>query len=151
MTIWFPSSFLKSQHTYDGKMFCKYFNQWQLFCNFDCCIVIVWNLCRMTKKNLLYLLNWHQINFDYGQINYFSWIEKILTLGTIQVLRHHVFDFFRPTHPTLMIYSTVNHQELPFSDPTHPLLWWHNTWMANVHMINKSLSYKFHQYSILST
>ena len=22
-------------------------------------------------------------------------------LGTIQVLRHHVFDFFRPTHPTL--------------------------------------------------
>ena len=22
-------------------------------------------------------------------------------LGTIQVLRHHVFDFFRPTHPPL--------------------------------------------------
>ena len=42
--------------------------------------------------------------------------------GTIQVLRHHVFDIFRPTHPptSLMIYSTVNHQKMPFSDPTHP-------------------------------
>jgi hypothetical protein len=25
----------------------------------------------------------------------------LFLLGTIQVLRHHVFDFFRPTHPTL--------------------------------------------------
>ena len=28
-------------------------------------------------------------------------IKKELNLGPIQVLRHHVFDFFRPTHPTL--------------------------------------------------
>ena len=27
-------------------------------------------------------------------------------LGTIQVLRHHVFDFFRPTHPPLWLRNT---------------------------------------------
>ena len=35
------------------------------------------------------------------------WIVNVL--GAIQVLRHHVFDFFRPTHPPL---------------------WWRNTWMV---------------------
>ena len=39
-----------------------------------------------------------------------------ITLGTIQVLRQHVFGFFRPTH------LRVNQQKWPFSDPTHPLL-----------------------------
>ena len=28
-------------------------------------------------------------------------LASFLILGAIQVLRHHVFDFFRPTHPTL--------------------------------------------------
>ena len=46
-------------------------------------------------------------------------VEILIQLGTIQVLRHHVFDFFRPTHPP---FTVVNHQKLPFSDPTHPSL-----------------------------
>ena len=56
-------------------------------------------------------------------------LSVLLILGTIQVLRHHVFDFLGPPTP-LMIYSTVNHQKLSFSDPTHPPLWWRNTWMV---------------------
>ena len=32
---------------------------------------------------------------------FFSFISKVNGLGTIQVLRHHVFDFVRPTHQTL--------------------------------------------------
>ena len=59
---------------------------------------------------------------------------RIANLGTIQVLRQHVFGFFRPTHPPTRNYvsinSTVNQQKLPFSDPTHPLLCWRNTWMV---------------------
>ena len=39
--------------------------------------------------------------------------------GTIQVLRHHVFDFFMPTH----ILDDLQYcKSLPFSDPTHPPL-----------------------------
>ena len=32
-----------------------------------------------------------------GNNPWFSYVSKV-ALGTIQVLRHHVFDFFRPTH-----------------------------------------------------
>ena len=40
-------------------------------------------------------------------------------LGTIQVLRQHVFGFFRPTNPPTSAY-TVNQQKLPFlTPPTH--------------------------------
>ena len=31
----------------------------------------------------------------------FAIVKKLFDYGTIKVLRHHVFDFIRPTHPTL--------------------------------------------------
>ena len=38
-------------------------------------------------------------------------------LWTTQVLHHHVFDYFRPTHSPLMFYSTVNYHFL--TPPNH--------------------------------
>jgi hypothetical protein len=53
------------------------------------------------------LSNFATIQVNFGVKGFVTILCDILVqivlflLGTIQVLCHHVFDFFRPTHPTL--------------------------------------------------
>ena len=45
------------------------------------------------------------------------------TLGTIHILRNHIFRIFRPPSPVRKhVFSTENNQKLAFSDPPPPPL-----------------------------
>ena len=45
---------------------------------------------------------------DVALISNLCWNQTAVNaLGTIQVLHHHVFDFFRPTHPTLWWFKVL--------------------------------------------
>ena len=92
-----------------------------IFMGFEC----IKNICYHNIVILLYPCNFlfaKKLSFTYVYLfllqnkllcysNYVDWkcialknlftYHKVVTLGTIQVLRHHVFDFFRPTHPSL--------------------------------------------------
>ena len=54
-------------------------------------------------QGILALCEFHYCTFI--KLSRTIWLMRFLiqfiSLGTIQVLRHHVFDFFRPTHPPL--------------------------------------------------
>ena len=52
-------------------------------------------------------------------------------LGTIHILRQHIFGLFEPTHPLCQHkYSIENQQKSPFSEPTQSICW-HNIWMVS--------------------
>ena len=50
-------------------------------------------------------------------------ISNVSSLGTIHILRHHIFGIFGPPSPPLRqhVFSTKNKQKLAFSDPPPPL------------------------------
>ena len=46
----------------------------------------------------------------------------VVLLGTIHILRHHIFGIFGPPSPLRQhVFSTKNKQKLAFSDPPPPL------------------------------
>ena len=50
------------------------------------------------------------------------WTVIHVTLGTIHILRHHIFGIFGPPPPLRQhVFSTKNKQKLAFSDPPSPL------------------------------
>ena len=46
---------------------------------------------------------------------------QVNELGTIHILRHHIFEIFGPPSPLRQhVFSTKNQQKLAFSDPPSP-------------------------------
>ena len=61
-------------------------------------------------------------------------INNILSycgLGTIHILRNHIFRIFEPPPPLRKhVLSTKNNQKLAFSDPPSPYKWLRNIWLV---------------------
>ena len=56
-------------------------------------------------------------------INEFDPVQRFdaKKLGTIHILRHHIFETFGPPHPLRQhVFSTKNKKKLAFSDPPSP-------------------------------